>query len=82
MDSGEAGAFIWACFDDLFYYLDRIGYFLKQGFLTLDDVRSPLDYYAARMAKQKKVYEDYIRRIRAERAVFLLEHLPGWRGTA
>ena len=75
----EKAAFIQACFDDLFYYLDRIGYFLMRGILTPDDVKCPLDYYAEKMARQRALYEGYIRRTRADRALQLLQRLLSWK---
>ena len=77
-DSDKA-AFIQACFDDLFYYLNRIGFFLKEGLLTIKDVQSPLNYYAGKMAGRKQTFEEYMEEIDAKRALSLLELLPGWR---
>jgi hypothetical protein len=71
-------AFIQGCFDDLFYYLERIDLFLENRFITCDDVRSPLAYYQEQMAKNPedyKVYKAYIRKIRAGRADRFLKRL-------
>ncbi len=75
-------AFIIGCFDDLFFYLDRIGYYLEEKRIELKDVLSPLDYYSEKMAHWPE-YEGYALRIRADRALRLLKKLPGWqRGAA
>jgi hypothetical protein len=68
-------AFIIECFDDLFYYLERIGLFLKSGFITLEDVGSPLRYYAEKMIRGKtwEVYKNYLETIRAYRALHFLQ---------
>jgi hypothetical protein len=71
-------AFIRGCFDDLFYYLERIDLFLEKGFITYEDVCSPLAFYEEQMAEVAecyKVYKEYIKRIRAGRAVRFLKRL-------
>ena len=69
--SGTA-AFIQECFDDLFDYLDRIQLFLENESVTLNDVRSPIEYYAKRMARHKAVYQHYIEVLGQPRALHFL----------
>jgi hypothetical protein len=74
----EKDDFIRECFDDLFYYLERIELFLENRFITYNDVCSPLAYYEEQMAKNSedyKVYKDYIKKIRAGRADRFLNRL-------
>ena len=71
----DKAAFIQACFDDLFYYLERISLFLEKGFVKYEDVCSPLGYYAEQMAKDWTVYKAYMERIRAGRACCFLKCL-------
>ncbi len=75
---GEKDDFIRECFDDLFYYLERMALFLEKGFVKYEDVRSPLGYYAEQMAKNSAdwaVYKGYMERIRASGACCFLKCL-------
>jgi len=69
----DRAAFIQGCFDDLFYYLERIDLYLEKNFVRFEDVRSPLVYYAEQVALNTKVYRAYIRKIRADGAGRLLD---------
>jgi hypothetical protein len=75
----DTDAFIKGCFDDLFYYLERIGRSMERRFVTFEDVRSPMEYYVGRMARHKQIYLEYIRRIGATRALYFLNQFRSWR---
>jgi hypothetical protein len=76
----DTGAFIVGCFDDLFYYLERIGFFQQSGLVTLDDVGSPLGYYAQIMVDGENwgVYDRYLVQILACRARRFLQLVARW----
>jgi|SRR5215204_4224341 len=65
-------------FDSLFYYLDRIEHFLGINLITFDDVRNPMEYYARKMAKDKKVFLDYINTINYKGAAEFLNRFQSW----
>jgi hypothetical protein len=65
-------------FDSLFYYLDRIEHFLRINLITFDDVRNPMEYYAQKMVKDKKVFLDYINTINYKGAAEFLNRFQSW----
>jgi predicted peptidase len=66
-------------FDALFYYLERIENYLKCEFTTFEDIRSPLDYYVILLSKNKVVFEQYLKEIKHQNALDLLERFPEWK---
>jgi len=63
---GESGSkvcdrYVYQCFDWLFYYLDRIGYLLAQGFIQTDDVADPLAPYVSVLRDNENDFEPILR---------------------
>ncbi len=71
--------FIQDCFDDLFYYYDRIEQFLRSELVTFEDVERPTNYYVNLMANDKRVYLTYIKLIGYPDVLRFLDRFESWR---
>ena len=78
-DSGGPQVYVRWCFDALFYFLEQLEHSVQLGILRFEDLKAPLAYYVALMAKDKKMFQDYAERIGFHRAVQLMERFPDWR---
>jgi hypothetical protein len=74
----EAGVFIRDCFDELFYFFERLEYCIAIGLITFEDVRFPWEYYAGVLGRNKAVFLEYNRPLYYERAIAFLERFQDW----
>jgi hypothetical protein len=67
------------CFDALFYYLERLEQSVQIKLVRPEDLSAPASYYIALMAGDKKLFEEYARFIRFDRAIAFMNRFPEWR---
>jgi len=67
------------CFDDLFYYLERLDHSCEIKVIRFEDLLASASYYIELMAAEKELFQRYSQFIRFDRAVHFMERFPEWR---
>lgn len=57
----ETDAFVRDCFDWFLYYMDRLEHYIRTGLITFEDVAPVFRTYAEKLAKNRSVYENFLR---------------------
>jgi len=66
--------YIRECFEWMFYYLERLAYFVEIELLTIEDVRFPLEYYAP-FFLEEEIFSRFGKSITYERGLKLLNRV-------
>lgn len=78
-DCSGSPVYIRWCFDALFYYIEQIEHALKLDILRFEDLEASASYYIALMAKDKKLFHEYVKLIRLNRALAFMDRFPEWK---
>jgi hypothetical protein len=76
----DAAKIITEGLDALLYHMALIDHWITTGLVRDSDVLEPLEFYADRMAHQRRLFEHYVAKYGPPGAVRLLKRYPSWHG--
>ncbi len=76
----DAAKIITESLDALLYHMALIDHWITTGLVRDSDVLGPLEFYADRMALQRRLYEQYVAKYGPPGAIRLLKRYSSWHG--
>jgi hypothetical protein len=71
--------FVRESFDELYFRLGQLEDSIQAGLVLVDDVKTPVDYYADLMAEDARTHYFYMAEFGYQKALHYLDQFPSWK---